>query len=60
MKIFYYGGTVHTMRLRVEETFTSMGTDWDRICYLGKRRPGNGRGAMTNISALRECMCFRR
>ena len=50
MKIFYYGGTVHTMRLHVEETFTSMGTDGDRICYLGNGGPETEEGYDQYIS----------
>lgn len=50
MKIFYYGGTVHTMRLCVEETFTSIGTDGDRICYLGNGGPETQKGYDQYIS----------
>ena len=50
MKIFYYGGTVHTMRLHAEETFTSMGTDGDRICYLGNGGPETKEGYDQYIS----------
>lgn len=35
---------MHTMRLCVEETFTSIGTDGDRICYLGNGGPEKQKG----------------
>lgn len=35
---------MHTMRLCVEETFTSIGTDGDRICYLGNGGPETQKG----------------
>lgn len=50
MKIFYYGGTVHTMRLHTEETYTSLGTDGDRICYVGNGSPETEKGYDQYIS----------
>lgn len=41
---------MHTMRLHVEETFTSMGTDGDRICYLGNGGPETEEGYDQYIS----------
>ncbi len=41
---------MHTMRLCVEETFTSIGTDGDRICYLGNGGPVTQKGYDQYIS----------
>ena len=41
---------MHTMRLCVEETFTSIGTDGDRICYLGNGGPEMQKGYDQYIS----------